>query len=401
MNPTLALAWAQVKLTLREKETLFWFVLFPLLLLSLLNLVFGRLGQEGAMNFTVAFLNEDQAGPEGMGTLIEQMFAALAVPSEEGKEPLFTLRKPHGEANAEFLAQAQEAARLGRIHAVVRIPPDFTARLQSALAGSSPSGPVVWVEVYYRKGDAAASMAAGIVEQVLKGANWALSAHWGMYRQELEVPFSIAWAGGGRASVRYADYILPGLVLMGFFVGGLFGVPGSILFARDYKILRRYWVTPVRVPQYLGGFVLSYAVLCTVQAVLLVGVGRWGFGAQVNFLRPAALGYLVLAASTSLSFGFLVATLAKTAQAGMALANILNMPMMFLSSLFFPVADLPWALQVIVSLNPLSYLADGLRSALGLGQPVYPVLAGVLVPLAWCAAGVGISAWRFRWDVER
>jgi len=195
--------------------------------------------------------------------------------------------------------------------------------------------------------------------------------------------------------------LLPGIVLMAFFVGGLFSVSGAILFSRDLKILRRYWVTPLRVPQYLAGFALGYLAMCVLQFTLLVLVGRVGFGATVTFAQPLAVLYLVLAAITFLAFGFLIASLAKTAQSGMAIANLVNMPIMFLSGLFFPVADLPLFLRVILYLNPLSYLAEGLRFSLGTGQVTLPLPLTFLVPLGWTGFSAAVAARRLRWDVAR
>jgi len=402
MRPILRLALYNVVTVLRERQTLFWFVMFPLLLFSLLTLVFGRLGQEGTMNFTVALVNEDQAGSEGFGAQLDKMFDPLATPRKPGDEPLFTLKRPApGEPPEQFLAEVQEAARLGRLHVVVRIPPQFTAQLTQALSSSPSPEPSAWIEVFYRKGDAAASMAAGVIEQIMTGLNVGILASSGAFRDEQAVGFQLAYAGGAKEKVQYVDYLLPGILLMAFFTGGLFGVPGTILYARDGKILRRYWVTPLGVPQYLGGFALGYLAQCALQFGLIVGVGKLGFAARINFGTPLALAYLMLAALTFLAFGFLVSSLVKTASAGMALANILNLPMMFVSSLFFPVADLPRVMQVIVSINPLSYLADGLRAALGVGQAMYARGLSFLVPLAWLVVCVAVAAWRLRWDVER
>jgi len=102
-----------------------------------------------------------------------------------------------------------------------------------------------------------------------------------------------------------------------------------------------------------------------------------------------------------MAFGFLIASVAKTANSGMAIANILNMPMMFLSGLFFPITGLPFFLRAIVYVNPVSYLADGLRAAVGVDVAAFPRLAAVLVPIGWILASTAIAAWRLRWDVSR
>lgn len=400
MKVVLRLGWMSLLTALRERETLFWFVLFPVVLLALMAGVFGRLGREGQMNFSVALVNLDgePRSPAQFAAVVEEVFVSLGAPREAGKEPLFTLRRPQGAEDPQaFLASAQEAVRLGNLALLVVIPSGFSERALAAMAG----GPAATVRLYLNEANTASSMASSVVDQVLARLNQELLTLAGLYRPEAALAVHTEWVGGLDQPVAYVDFLLPGIVLMAFFVGGLFSVPGTILFARDQKILRRYWVTPLGVPRYLAGFAVGYGFLCLLQFALLWALGRFAFGASVDFFRPAALPYLVLAAATFLALGFLVASLATTAQAGMAIANLVNLPVMFLSGLFFPVASLPLFLQVLLYLNPLSHLADGLRSALGTGQAVLPLSLSVAVPAGWIAVSVGVAAWRLRWDVGR
>jgi len=48
----------------------------------------------------------------------------------------------------------------------------------------------------------------------------------------------------------------------------------------------------------------------------------------------------------------------------MAVMNLLNMPLTFASSAFFPISRMPGWLQAIASVNPLSYAIDGCRQLL-------------------------------------
>jgi ABC-2 type transport system permease protein len=178
-------------------------------------------------------------------------------------------------------------------------------------------------------------------------------------------------------------------------------VPGTILFGRENRVLRRYWVTPLGVPRFLGGFALGHIALCVLQLTCVWILGRFVFGAKVDLLRPLALLYLALSTVTFLALGFLVAALARTANSGMAIANIINMPMMFLGGLFFPTGSAPPALRVIMLANPVSYLADGLRASVGVSSPVYGHAASMGVPCAWIVGCAVIASFRLKWDVGR
>lgn len=399
MRKVRRLAWMSLVTALRERETLFWFVLFPLLLLALMAGVFGQLGREGQMNFAVAVVNldRDPAEPGQFAAVVEEILLSLSVAPAEGKEPLFTLDRPaDGDDREEFISHAKEAVRLGNLALLMVIPPGFSA---GALAAMAQAGPAVALQLYFNDTNASSGMASSVVDQVVARLNQEILTMAGLYSPAGTMTVKTEWVGEADRPVAYVDFLLPGIVMMAFFVGGLFSVPGTILFARDQKILRRYWVTPLQVPQFLVGFALGYALICLLQFALLWAVGRFAFGASVDFLRPLALLYLALGAVTFLSFGFLVASLAKTAQSGMAIANLINLPVMFLSGLFFPVASLPFFLRVLLYVNPLSYLADGLRLSLGSGQVILPLPLTFAVPLGWIAVSVAVAARRLRWDV--
>jgi ABC-2 type transport system permease protein len=77
------------------------------------------------------------------------------------------------------------------------------------------------------------------------------------------------------------------------------------------------------------------------------------------------------------------------------------MPMLFLGGLFFPLGNLPAALKAVTLVNPLTYLAHGLRVSLGVETAVisWPVTVGV--PLAWIAICIFITSRKLAWDVGR
>lgn len=392
----------------RQRITLFWFLVFPIFLLVLLSLIFGRTGQEGEINFAVALINRDQetAQPTEFATMVEGLFRELGTPTVEGKEPLFTLYEPKAGENLDaFLASEQQALQRGKRAAVIVIPEGFSRELSARIRPSAqPSGEAIEspaLTIYMSRNNVASEMATSIIAQILAEVDREILTRTGLFKVSEAVESETLWVGGQSSEVRYVDFLLPGVILMGFFTNGLFGVPGAILFGRELKILRRYWVTPLTVPRFLASFSLGHLSLCVVQFFLLFLIGRYGFGATVDFARPQPILFLLLSATTFLAFGFLIASVAKSATAGMAIAQVLNMPMMFLSGLFFPTSGLPLFLTVIVYANPVSYLAEGLRMSVGVETGTFAPPLVIGVPLAWIALSIAVAARRLRWDVER
>ena len=412
MTGILLVARTHLFTAFRERITLFWVLIFPIFIFIILTLIFGRIGQEGEINFSIGLVNLDTESTAAweFGAMIEDLFEELGTPQIEGKEPLFTLSQPKGGEDLEtFVAREREALRRGMRTAVIVIPQGFSRRIEqsftpagfSAEANSSTTeAPQGSLSIYYSEGNTASEMATGIIEQILSGVDREILKKAGRFDEEAAVPAETVWVGEA-SEVRYVDFLLPGVILMGFFTNCLFGIPGAILFSRDQKILRRYWVTPLSVPRYLAGLSIGHIVLGFIQCVLLILLGKYGFGASVSFVALQPVGFLLLAKITFMAFGFLIASVARTANSGMAIAHVINMPMMFLSGLFFPVAELPLFLKAIVYANPVSYVAEGLRTSLGIEAGIFstPIIVGV--PLAWIALSIGVASRKLRWDVER
>ncbi|MFE2102104.1 ABC transporter permease [Streptomyces sp. PTD9-10] len=126
-------------------------------------------------------------------------------------------------------------------------------------------------------------------------------------------------------------------------------VPGTLLLARSIANLVRSAVQ---------------AVVILVLAVAVLGYSPRGGAAQV----AASVG-LTLFMSWSIGWAFIAAgAWLRRAEPMQNLAVIAILPLMFASSAYIPVADLPAWLAAVARVNPLTYAIDATR-ALALGIP--------------------------------
>jgi len=384
LKAALALGLSFFRISLRERESLFWFWIFPLLLLAFLGAVFGRV-EKGEMDLVVALVDLD-CSPLSQ--------ALCDVVREIGGGGLFrVVEVPEAQGNPGEWAQRE--VREGRIHAALIIPRGFSITLQGfPLSGSNPAP----VEVLYRRGEAGSSTAASILYEAAEEFGRAFLAEAGLLRREIPVEKELV--GGEERPVAYVEFVLPGIILMALFVNGIFNVPSAIVLTKQMKILRRYFATPLSGGQYLAGFALAALLMSVFQVLTIWALGYFAFGARVPLLRPEALLYLLLAFGVSLSLGFLISALSRTFGTAMALSSLLNLPLQFLGGLYFPLAFLPGPLRIVMALNPLTHLAQGLRSSLGLETVSFPKWIGLLVPLLWLLVSAVFSGKRIRLTEE-
>ncbi len=405
MKGIFAIARTHVVTALRERVTLFWFLVFPLFLLALLSLIFGSVTDNEDVQFAITVIVYPQTAVGASfsaSAAMEEAFSELASSDASGHAPLFVLHVPaDGQDLGAFLDAELTQLRRGRRAAVLVLPEDFDRQVMIAFADAS-SAAVASARLYMSSTNVASETASSIIDQIFAEFDRNLLGRMGRFDESQAVRDVTEWVGQEGSEVAYIDFALPAIVLMGFFTSGLFGVPGAILFNRDRKVLRRYWVTPLSVGRYLAGFGLGHLSLCVLQFVLIVLFGTYAFGASIRFSSPAAIGTLFLGVVTFMAFGFLITSIVRTANAGMATANILNMPMMFLSGMFFPVSNLPAFMKVVVLANPVTYLLESLRQSVGVQEgTMMPSPWTYVVPLLWIAFSTLVATRRLRWDVER
>ena len=404
MKDILALARTQVVTALRERITLFWFLLFPLLFLALFGVIFSNIGKTQDLTFEISVVNLDRGAIGGdFGTSVLETFRELARPGTAGTAPLFRLHEPgDGVDRQAYLAEEIQALRVGKRAAVVVMPASFSESLLAAAMGptSGDAAPAL-LTVHTSGGRTSSDMALGIIEQVIARVDREILTKLKLFDASKAVTVTEQEIGAENKTFSYVDFLVPGIVVMGFFVAGLFSVPGTILFGRENRVLRRYWVTPLNVPRFFLGFSLGHLALCALQFVCVWLLGRFAFGAHVDLFRPLALLYLMLAMVTFLGLGFLVAALARTPNSGMAIANIINMPLMFLGGLFFPTGAMPPALKAIMLIDPVTYIGDGLRASVGVSPATFGMGVSIGVPCAWIVGCAAVAALRLKWDVGR
>ena len=106
---------------------------------------------------------------------------------------------------------------------------------------------------------------------------------------------------------------------------------------------------------------------------------------------------LLVSTLSILSIGFVIASLVRTARFAQPVSALLFYPMIGLSGLFVPIEALPWGLQIVARLLPMTYIAS-LLSGIWNGEP-WSAHLGDLAALA--IAGVvctTLSARVFRWE---
>ncbi len=352
MRAFLAMLSTSIKTFVRNRSALFFGVMFPIILMVLIGLAFGR---PDDLVFRVSVV--DEGNPRVTAPLLAGLRGV-------------TVFRVFEESRTEALAQMRD----GKRSLVVVIPKQGTV-----------------LEVFYDSSREQTSQAAlTILQRFVAEANLRLSGAPAV----LQVSAS-AVAG---QHVTSFDFLMPGILALTIAQTGLMGVSFMVAGMRERLVLKRVMATPVPPLAFLGGLVGRSSIIQLIQVSIIFAVGTFAFGAHTrgSLLDLGALA--VIGAVAFFAMGFAISSLSKSSESANLLGSLVNFPMMFLAGTFWPRELMPDAIQPVIGYLPLSPLVDAMRGVGANGEPLSQYLWAVGYLLAWAAGAFVIAARRFRWE---
>jgi ABC-2 type transport system permease protein len=200
-------------------------------------------------------------------------------------------------------------------------------------------------------------------------------------------------------SLKAIQYITPGLLGWAIATGAMFGAALTLVTWRQKKLLRRLRLSPVGVSTIAGARVLVSIVIALVQTAIFIGVASIPyFGLQLSAYWWMSIPLIVIGTLAFLSLGLLAGSFSKTPEAATAIANLIVLPMAFLSGAFFPLEGAPAWLQTISKFMPLRHLVDGMQAVMVRGQGPGDVLPQLGILLGFGVVVSAIAVALFRWE---
>ncbi|MGI8633320.1 MAG: ABC transporter permease [Solirubrobacterales bacterium] len=198
----------------------------------------------------------------------------------------------------------------------------------------------------------------------------------------------------------FLDFELAAAILQATLLGGL---TGGIALAMDIEngFSDRLTLAPINRFAMVLGRLAGTVSLGIISGVWFVGVGLI-FGASIKAGVAGAVLLVALSALTTASFGALAAALAlrlgrvATVQGMFPLVFVI----LFLSSAFFPEQLLVEPARSIAAINPLSFIAEGMRDLVIRDLSVGDLAQAAVAIAGIMAVGIGLSAWALRYRLR-
>lgn len=352
MRAFTALAVAMAKGFIRDRMTVFFTILFPLFFILIFGFVFA--GDSAAKQEVL------EVGPVAV-------VDSLPADARAGIDQVLDLHR------SDDRAAALDKVRSGDVAAAVEQQGDT-------------------VVLHYSQADqVSAATVRGVFSSLIDAANLAATGQPPTYTMQL--------AQVEDASLKAIQYIAPGMIAYGVAVGATFGAAMTLISWRDKRVMRRLQLAPVSTWSVVLSRVVVSLVVALVQLVIFLGVSMLpGLGLKLTSSWWMSIPLVLAGTLSFLAIGLFVGAVCKTAEGGSGLANLITLPMSFLSGAFIPLQVAPAWISVAAKVLPLGYLVAGLQDVMVRGQGPSAALLPIGVLLAFTVVVTAIATRLFRWD---
>lgn len=341
----MALAGRIIRQVVRDKRTLALIFIVPILIMTLLYFV---LTSTSSVH-TLAIVQPTGIGSDSIDTLIRGLLP--------GRDKLNTI---YINAN-----QVNDTLKRGDADAAIIFPPDFA---QQAFTGQNPNVQIVLEGSDPNVASAMHDLTLGFTRQ-LGVALATFKAQQGQGVPPVasgSMPFTVSdpqYLHGG-PQYTFNDSIAP--VFIGIFSFFFVFILTSVAFLRERSqgTIERVMVSPLTRPELVMGYICGFTLFALVQSLLILFFVV--FVLKVHYSGNLALVFLVSALLTvgSVNLGIFLSTFAQNEFQIVQFIPLVLGVQIFLSGIFWPVAQLPALLRPLSYILPLTYANDALRGVM-------------------------------------
>ena len=360
------LTLSQLRIFLRNRQVLFWTLIFPIFLMIMLG---SFLGQGNGISLTIGLVDQDHSAFSDDFVKALEKNEAIELQTEQDQEAaLGSLKK-------------------GDIQLVVVIPEGYESSLKKASSQShSFTIPVYFNDTNFAVSQVGLALVNGVVDEISK--------------QRVDYkPVVVTESHGIEAlQLRYIDFLVPGIVAMMIMSNNMNGVAGQIASWRERGILRRMQGTTLKASTFIAAQITARLLMNGLQALIVLIVAHFIFGIEVRGSWFTLTAFIILGTLAFMAIGFIIAGIAKTPESAGPIAGVLSFPMLFLGGVFFPIKNMPEFIQPFVKLLPISHLSTALRETMNVGASMMSLGTEAAILGGWLLVSFVIASFTFKWE---
>ena len=197
------------------------------------------------------------------------------------------------------------------------------------------------------------------------------------------------------------NIIVPGILAMSMMSTTFNALAMNVTFLREAGVLKRIHGTPMPPVSYVGGVAANAVSNAAVQVAIVVLAGKvfFGLGWPKDWLELVVFAVVGVASLAALGVAF--SHVIPNFDAAPAYTNIVFLPVIFISGVFYDVDKAPQFLRDVARVLPLTHVIDGLSAAMVTGVGLSHHVGDLAVVAAWGLFGAFFAVRGFSWESRR
>jgi ABC-2 type transport system permease protein len=391
------IAWKDLMELFRNRLGLVMLVLMPIFMMGMVGYIFPS--NNSISHLSVGLVNDD-AGFGGFKNGSQDFINALNVFNSQTNMLEIS--------DAPSLNALRESVQKGNLQGGIVIPSNFTQCMFSGQQGTlvivtDNSNPQVSAGMQ-------SALTAMFKQMGTTFASYSILAHARALNDStinetnalaMVQPYNVKVEGVVTGHTSYFDFIAPGIMAMTVMMSVMTGLPAAISQEKEVGTLDGMMVAPINRLSIIVGKTLAQTARGLLQGVLILILASLLFGVYIQGSIILVFGLLLLGVFSFVGLGVVLTSFAKDQETAMMVMMTLMFPMMFLSGVFFPVQQMPWYMQDISKMLPLTYAADALRKVMVLGAGIPEISTELSVLIAFGVVMIAIAVPVFKRAMTR
>ncbi len=383
LSHSFRIAWKDLTELFRNRLGLVLLILMPLFMMVMVGFIYPSNGTVN--NLQVGLVNEDSG------------FNNITLPSQSfimGLQQINNQTHMLIISNVSSVADIRDMVQKGDLEGGIIIPSNFSTSIMTGQQGtliivSDESNPQISATIQGVLKTVFDEMGTAIAQQKVQALN---------VTNTLAVvkPFNVQTQGIVSGNPTYFDFIAPGIMAMTVMMSVMTGLPVAISQEKEIGTMDGMMVAPINRLSIILGKTLGQTARGLIQGIiiLILAVGLFGVAIQGSILLVFAL--LLLGVFSFVGLGIVITSFTKDQETAQMLMMTLMFPMMFLSGVFFPIQQMPWYMQDISKILPLTYASDALRKVMVLGAGIPQISTDLIVLIVFGVVMIAIAVPVFR-----
>jgi ABC-2 type transport system permease protein len=204
----------------------------------------------------------------------------------------------------------------------------------------------------------------------------------------------------GDHEIDSATYYVPAILALALLNATFVNLTFWLTITRERGQLKRVRATPVPAWVIIAGRSLTSVAVAAVMVVVVCGFGVLFYGVDLpTSTLPGAVLIIVVGVFSLAALGFAAAGLVPSENAAPPIANVIVLPLEFISGIFVPSEQIPDWMDSVASVFPVKPLFDGLLKAFDPTTAAPGIAwADAAVLAVWGVVGLVFALRFFRWS---